>query len=279
MALAGAAVGATGQIQDGRFLDSDGVRIRYIDRGAGDAVLLIHGFTLDLEIGWVQPGVVDALVGAGYRVVAYDSRGHGQSDKPHDPAEYGSREVDDAARLLDHLGIEQAHIVGWSRGAFMANRLRTARPDRVRSVVLSGFGESGSTGGAIAEPARTQTADLLDAGDFRALVQNVLPTGSPEEIDAWTELLAGRNDHLALAATVRSGGSWPLMTVDELRANETPALAIIGDRDFLLGEVTQMQDVMGNLEVVVLPGADHGSTLSRPEFTTVLLGFLGKHSN
>jgi len=261
----------------GRFLDSEGTRIHYLDWGSGEPILLIHGLTLDIEIGWLQPGIAATLLNMGYRVVAYDSRGHGKSDRAHDPGSYGPVEIEDAIHLFDHLGIDRAHVVGWSRGGFVANRIAARHPGRVLTLTLGGWGESGQNDGAIPEPMRAQTAAILDAGDFHAMVRMVIPNGSPSEVERWATLLAERNDHRALAAVVRSGAAWPLLSEHELRANETPALAIVGDRDFLSAEVAKMSAVMSNLEVIVLPGATHGTTLSRPEFMTALVGFLRKH--
>jgi pimeloyl-ACP methyl ester carboxylesterase len=262
---------------EGRFLDSDGTRIHYMDQGSGEPVLLIHGLTLDIETGWLQPGIVAALRNQGYRVVAYDTRGHGKSDRPHDPAAYGPSETEDAIRLLDHLGIDRAHVVGWSRGGFLANRIAARHPERVQTLTLGGWGESGQNDGAIPEPGRSQTAAILEAGDFHTMVRIVIPDGSESEVEEWATLLAERNDPRALAAAVRAGASWPLLSEDELRANQTAALAIVGDRDFLSAEVEKMSAVMSHLEVLVLPGATHGTTLSRPEFVTALIGFLRKH--
>jgi len=68
---------------------SDGVDIAYVDQGSGGAVLLIHGFASNLRVNWIDTGWVRLLTDAGYRVVAIDNRGHGESGKPHDPARYG----------------------------------------------------------------------------------------------------------------------------------------------------------------------------------------------
>ena len=80
------ALAAAAAAQD-RFFDSGGARIRYVDAGAGAPVLLIHGFTGDIERSWINTGVLDGLKPY-YRVIAFDLRGHGHSDKPHDPRAY-----------------------------------------------------------------------------------------------------------------------------------------------------------------------------------------------
>ena len=261
----------------GHFLDSEGARIHYTDWGSGEPVLLLHGFTLDIDINWLQSGIATTLRDMGYRVVAYDNRGHGKTGGAHDPEFYGPVEIEDAIRLLDHLGIDRAHVVGWSRGGFLANRIAAWHPERALTLTLGGWGESGQIGSAIPEAARAETAATLDAGDFRPLVRMVIPDGSPSEVESWVTLLSEHNDHRALAAMVRSGPAWPVLSEDELRANEIPALAIVGDRDFLSPEVERMSAVMSNLEVLLLPGASHGTTVVRPEFVTALVGFLHKH--
>src|SRR5688572_9268520 len=80
---------------------SAGVRIRYIDRGEGEPVILLHGYTADIEDQWIETGVVPELARSN-RVIAFDARGHGRSDKPHDPAAYGANMAHDVVRLLDH---------------------------------------------------------------------------------------------------------------------------------------------------------------------------------
>ncbi len=86
--------------------NSDGVEIAYLDEGTGDPVLLIHGFASNVATNWVDTGWVKSLTGAGYRVIAYDNRGHGHSEKLYRLEDYGAPIMaEDARRLLDHLGI------------------------------------------------------------------------------------------------------------------------------------------------------------------------------
>ena len=94
-----------------RFFNSAGIRIRYIEEGRGEPVVLVHGYTSDAETQWTRTSVLQALA-ARYRVIALDARGHGSSGKPHDSAQYGPEMGFDILRLLDHLDIARAHIVG-----------------------------------------------------------------------------------------------------------------------------------------------------------------------
>src|SRR5215813_8335717 len=120
---------------------SDGVRIAYWDEGEGEPVLLIHGFASNVATNWIDPGWVATLAASGRRVIAFDNRGHGQSEKLYDPEHYGAPVMaEDALRLLDHLGIERADVMGYSMGARISAFLVLAHPARVRSAVFGGLG-------------------------------------------------------------------------------------------------------------------------------------------
>src|SRR5262245_8258961 len=94
------------------------VEVAFLDEGNGDPVLLVHGFASTKEVNWIYPGWVGTLTGAGFRVIALDNRGHGQSSKLYDPAAYHtSTMAEDARALLDHLGIPRADVIGYSMGA------------------------------------------------------------------------------------------------------------------------------------------------------------------
>ena len=129
------------------FFESEGLRLAYIDvaphgRDRGEPILLIHGFASNHRVNWVNPRWVETLTHDGRRVIAFDNRGHGQSDKPSDPAAYHSALMAaDAARLLDHLGVARADVMGYSMGARISAFLALASPDRVRRLLLGGLGD------------------------------------------------------------------------------------------------------------------------------------------
>ena len=92
-----------------QFFDSDGVKIHYSMSGAGEPVVLVHGWASNGDQNWAA--VVKDL-SADYKVVVMDCRGHGKSDKPHDARKYGVSMVEDVVRLMDNLKIKRAHVAG-----------------------------------------------------------------------------------------------------------------------------------------------------------------------
>lgn len=120
-----------------KHFDSKGVKIHYVEAGRGEPVVLIHGFDNSIDTEWLSTGIFDAL-SKDFRVIALDCRGHGKSDKPHDPKQYGSLMVEDVANLLDHLNIGKAHIVGYSMGGNITAKFLTMYQDRVLTATLGG---------------------------------------------------------------------------------------------------------------------------------------------
>ena len=120
---------------------SDGVEIAFIDEGEGDPILLIHGFASNLGVNWRATGWIDILKRNGRRVIAFDVRGHGESAKLYDEADYGMEKMSrDARNLLDHLGLSRADVLGYSMGARIATWLALDHPGYVRSLIIGGMG-------------------------------------------------------------------------------------------------------------------------------------------
>jgi len=119
------------------YFNSGGVRIRYVMRGQGEPVIMLHGFIFSAKSNWIEGGVFEAL-SQDYRVVALDLRGHGESGKPHDAGSYGLKMINDVLRLMDHLKIERAHMIGYSLGGILALKLIEVAPERLLSLVLGG---------------------------------------------------------------------------------------------------------------------------------------------
>src|SRR5258708_2008718 len=131
--------------------DSDGVRLHYEVHGPerGAPLLVVHGFASDYRLNWVGTRWQETLTGAGFRVIGLDCRGHGLSDKPHDPASYSlGIMAADAIRLLDELRIESASYLGYSMGARIGLQAVLDSPARIQRAVLGGLGISGALEGA-----------------------------------------------------------------------------------------------------------------------------------
>src|SRR6202011_954277 len=126
--------------------DSDGVRLRYLTVGpeTGRPIVLVHGFCSDYELNWVGSRWQETMVGAGRRVLGLDCRGHGHSDKPHDPAAYRlATMAADVVRLLDHLDVQVADFLGYSMGARIGLEAAARHADRMGRAVLGGLGMLG----------------------------------------------------------------------------------------------------------------------------------------
>lgn len=264
----------------GHYFDAAGVQIHYTDEGQGEPVVLIHGFAMDLT-RWQSAGVTDVLLGNGHRVIAIDARGHAKSEGPHEPDAYGDEIAKDVVRLLDHLGLERAHVVGYSMGALVSNKLRELAPERLKSLTLGGAGWMKKGDPALADVSGTDIAESLErTGDFkwmlRTFTEGRTPPATDEEIDSRNEAMLEGNDPLALAAVLRA---WDGFAVSEesLRNNTVPTLSVVGENDPLKVQVDELQSVMANLEVVVIPEATHGA-LTDPMFVETVARFIQEHS-
>lgn len=264
--------------QHGAFL-SNGVKIHYITEGEGEPVLLIHGFCASAMANWILPGVFEDLA-KHYHVIAIDNRGHGASGKPHEIDKYGTEMVEDAVRLLDHLNIKKAHVVGYSMGGFITDKLLTTHPDRVLSATLGGAGWSRD------EDDRTileAIAKSLEEGKgITPLMKALTPSGATpltdEQLKARNQMIMLTNDPKALACCIR-GMAKLTVPREQLEKNKVPTLAIIGEKDPLKRGVDALDGVMSNLKIVVVKGGDHMSTFRSSQFKSALDEFLKAHSH
>ena len=246
-----------------RFSSKD-VSIAFVDEGEGDPIVLIHGFASNHRVNWVSTGWVATLLGEGRRVIALDNRGHGESDKPHDAASYGTPVMaDDVARLLDHLDIGKADIMGYSMGARITAFMGLQHPGRVRSCVLSGLGSGLVKGvgapGPIAEA--LLAASLEDVKDpsgrmFRAFADQ---TGSDRE---------------ALAACISA--SRQTLGPSELANLKVPVLVAVGTDDDIGGDAQELARLIPGAEAFAIPGRDHMKAVGDKNHKAAVVGFLGR---
>lgn len=281
--LAFAAAGAallprTLRAAEGRTFDSAGVPIFFIEQGSGEPVVLVHGYTVDLDQQFVKPGIFPA-VAARYRAIAFDARGHGRSGKPQTRAAYGPQMGQDVVRLMDFLSIPRAHIVGYSMGAHIVAQLVTTDEDRFLTMTLGGA--SGRRNWTAEDQARVDIESAeMDDGLLTSQILRLWPAGQPKPSEAEirrisTERMEGK-DPRALAAVRRSNPD-QVVTETQMRAVKVPSLGIVGTADPYLKEFQQLKAAMPQLELVTIEGASHGSAPGRPEFVAALLKFLGEH--
>ena len=242
--------------------DSDGVRIAFSDEGRGDPVLLVHGFASSIRDNWIDPGWVSLLTGNGFRVIAIDNRGHGESEKLYDPALYAAPIMaEDCRRLLDHLGIARADVMGYSMGARICAFLAFKHPARVRSAVFAGLGGNMvrpmAGTGPIAHALEAKSIDEVSnaaARTFRAFAEK---TGS---------------DLRALAACIR--GAREPITREAVATLEMPVLVVSGSEDVIGGSAEDLAQLIPGAEAVTVPKRDHMRTVGDRVYKEAVLAFL-----
>jgi pimeloyl-ACP methyl ester carboxylesterase len=242
------------------------VELAYLDEGQGEPIVLVHGFGSSKEVNWVQPGWFATLKGAGRRVVALDDRGHGQSAKLYDPAEYHTTKMaEDVRALLDHLGLSRADVVGYSMGARIAAFLALAHPDRVRAMVLGGLGMHLIEGVGLPE----SIAEALEAPSLADVTD---PQG--RMFRAFADQT--RSDRRALAACIR--GSRQVLSREQAASIKTPTLIAVGTTDPIAGSAEELAAVMPNAKALPIPNRDHMLAVGDKVFKAGVLQFLEEHA-
>lgn len=240
----------------------DNMRIAFIDEGEGDPILLIHGFASSSLVNWVQPGWVKTLTDAGYRVIAIDNRGHGQSTKSHDPADYQpALMAGDAAALLGHLGIEKAHVMGYSMGARITAFLLRDHPESVGSAVFGGLGIGLVEGVGDWSP----IADALVAED-----PDMIPDARGRMFRSFADKT--KSDRMALAACIRAARQE--LTEDELAHIEQPVLVAVGTKDDIGGNPHRLAVLLPRGQSLDIPDRDHMLAVGDRVFKAAVLEFL-----
>jgi len=241
---------------------SDGIHLAFVDEGAGEPVLLIHGFASSVRHNWIEPGWVSFLTRNGFRVIAFDNRGHGASDKLHDRALYGMPLMAaDARRLLDHLAIDRADVMGYSMGARIAVFLALSHPQRVRSAIFGGLGANmvrpmAGTGpiAAALEAASIDEVKNATARTFRAFAER---TGS---------------DLKALAACIR--GSREPISKEMVGRLACSVLVAAGTEDVIGGQAEELALLIPGAQALPIPRRDHMLAVGDRLYKEGVLAFL-----
>jgi pimeloyl-ACP methyl ester carboxylesterase len=218
------------KVEDSTF-DSDGVKIRYTIDGEGLPVVLVHGYMASGDANWRVTGMTK-LLAQNYRVITIDNRGHGYSDKPETPEEYGHHMADDVIHLLDHLKIKKAYFVGYSMGGMIVLNLAVHHPERMEFALITGMGW--------------------------------LPKGPIAPARPAAAALRGRS-----AAMRSCMAAFPDLgtTEAELKAVKVPMAIIVGEEDHLLeSRVKPFESIRPDVSVTLIPGANHISCTYSGEF-------------
>ncbi|WP_457936671.1 alpha/beta fold hydrolase [Mesorhizobium sp. 10J20-29] len=251
-----------------QFFEHDGFRLAYIDQQAeagGEPVLLIHGFASSHVVNWVSTGWVKTLNDAGYRTIAFDNRGHGQSTKSHEPADYEpTKMASDGAALLRHLGVDRAHVMGYSMGARIAAFLAMAEPRMVATLVFGGLGSGMVDGVGEWDP----IAEALLAEDPAAITH-----ARGKTFRAFADQT--RSDRHALAACITT--SRELLSENDVAGIAQPTLVAVGTRDDIGGSPEGLARLMPNAESFAIEGRDHMLATGDRSFKERVVRFLAQH--
>jgi pimeloyl-ACP methyl ester carboxylesterase len=119
------------------YANNNGVKIYYEVEGEGPPLVLAHGAGSDLG-GWQRLGGYRDSLKNDYKLILFDARGHGRSDKPHDLTAYGTKMADDVVAILDALEINKSHYFGYSMGAWTGIMLASSHSERFQSFIIGG---------------------------------------------------------------------------------------------------------------------------------------------
>jgi len=245
--LAGAVLWFTHQVE-GRYFDSDGVRIHYTDEGSGPPIVLIHAFQQNSSITWRRFGIVRRLA-KNNRVICIDLRGHGLSARLYQPEQYGAELAADVARLMEHLQIPAARVAGYSLGGLVALKLAEQHPERVSMLALCASGIYHQEPRKPPAPARFSSRGMrfaywLAGIDYRCMQA------------CWLGYHGLASDRTKLA---RYAG---------------PVKVLMGERDDMMKSIDEMRGVFDDFEVRTYRHVRHANTMYSRQFRNDLCAFL-----
>ena len=273
---------AQASVED-KFFTSGGVRLRYVEQGRGEPVVLLHGNTGWIEPQWIDTGVIDKL-SKQYRVIALDCRGRGKSDKPHDPAAYGAHMGDDVVKLLDHLRLPRAHVVGYSMGARITSWLVVNHSDRLITATLGASTYYIDTPDErLSAEVAAREAEAESPAQRAARMKQESPSMTDAEVAEHISSRASMYDPRAIAASQR-GRTGLFLTDSAFAATKVPLLHVIGSLDTSrLPESRRLKEkVLPTVEFKIVEGATHTGRQGlflRSEFVEAIMSFLARHGS
>jgi pimeloyl-ACP methyl ester carboxylesterase len=259
------------------FFNNDGIKIYYEVEGEGPPVILIHGFAASLEGNWKQTNWVKVLKND-YKLILLDCRGHGKSDKPLDPAQYGAHMTDDIIKLLDYLEVKKANFFGYSMGSRLTFELLLRKQELFISAILGGFvfqlpSDEQRSG------AQTRMKDMIEALEANVdEIKNPAAQRIRRIISAYKDFDLQNLD--ALAAVLKGGvqpqrNSIPssAQIKESLKKINVPVLTVVGSDDFP-GDKTVIAQLVPDACHFQIQGRDHINVVPDPKFHMIVKAFL-----
>ncbi|MFX0012236.1 MAG: alpha/beta fold hydrolase [Candidatus Hermodarchaeota archaeon] len=260
------------------FFNNDGIKIYYEVEGEGPPVILIHGFAASLEGNWKHTNWVEVLKDK-YKLILLDCRGHGKSDKPLDPSQYGPHMTDDILKLLDHLSIEKANFFGYSMGSRLTLELLLRKQELFISAILGGF--------VVRFPSEEQrsatqkiTYDMIEALETKDIneIKNPAALRIRRIISAYKDYNLQNLD--ALVAVLKGGIQHQINSPqtnaqrkESLKKINVPVLTVVGSDDFP-GDKTLIAQLVPEACHFQIQGRDHINVVPDPKFHMVVKAFL-----
>ncbi|MBI3731925.1 MAG: alpha/beta hydrolase [Chloroflexi bacterium] len=249
------------------FFNSDGVSIHYEVSGAGQPVVLIHGFSSSYARNWVAPGWVEFLTRHGFQVIGLDVRGHGESQKSYDPQDYRTPLMaGDVLNLMDHLALVQPDLMGYSMGGNLSLYLLIYHGGRFRRAVVGGVGDGALNG----------RAETRNAAQIADALETTTPQSIADPLARQFRQFAERtnNDLRVLAAVMRRPG-WP-SEPERVRRIDRPVLIVAGEQDEVVSGTRNLAEAIGGARLVTIPDRNHLTVVGDPRFKDAMLDFLSE---
>ena len=262
----------------------DGVKLHYEETGSGTPVIFVHEFAGDHRSWELQIRFLSRT----FRCIAYNARGYPPSDVPEDPKRYSqARARDDVVAVLDHLGIDRAHVVGLSMGGFATLHVGLAYPKRTLSLVIAGCGygaapearerfraESAAVADMFEKEGIAEATKKYTAGPTRVQFRNKDPRGYAEFVRQMSEHSARGHALTLRGVQMQRPSLWDL--VEDMRKIRVPALIVTGDEDEpCLEAALLMKRAIPTSGLWIAPRTGHTINLEEPDaFNHAVLEFL-----
>lgn len=241
------------------FADNDGVRIHYEVEGEGPPLVLCHGLAMSLEV-WRIWGFVEGLKDK-YKLILIDARGHGYSDKPHDPEAYRIEpRVADVVTVLDDLNIEKAHFLDYSMGGIIGWSIGKYAPDRFYSLIIGGCAPYENDPES-SDPVGEYYISIARQGNEAIIA--FFEENTPQWVTPEFKSVIMNNDPEALIALLLQK---ELVDIKEtLATTNLPCLLYMGEADYDYAKAKESSNVLTNLTFITLSNLNHAECHMRSD--------------